>query len=204
MKYKVNKKILFFVLALLFLILTIFLIRTTYARYITSLTAKSYVEMGSWLIRVNNQNIMQTSDISEWVVPVFNSNPEYIAEGKISPTSTGSVTITIDYEEVTVPFKYEISFEHDNSTLLEDFKLTGYSVDGGSVVSVSDSDDVITDTISPDETTRTRTLTLNFGWIDGEGSGETLNDIQDTAFSRNNDELGLRFTMEFTQLQPTI
>ena len=204
MKYKVNKKILFCFLALLFLVFTIFLFQTTYARYVTSLTAKSTVEMGSWLIRVNNQNIIENSDISDWVSPVFNSDSEYIAEGKISPTSTGNVLISLDYEEVTVPFKYEISFQADDSTFLEDFKLTGYSVDGGSVVSVSDSDTIITDTISPDETTRTRNFNLNFGWIDGDGSGETLNDIQDTAFSRNNSEVGLRFTIEFTQLQPTM
>lgn len=201
MKYKVNKKILFFILGLLFLVLTIFLIRTTYARYVTSLTAKSTVELGSWLIRVNNQNIIQNSDVSDVVTPVFNSDSEYIAEGKISPTSTGHVEIAIDYQEVTVPFKYEISFANDSSTLLEDFKLSGYSVDGGSIVSVDNSNDIITGTILPDETTRTRTLKLNFGWIDGEG--ETLNDIQDTTFSRNNAELGLRFTIVFTQLQPT-
>lgn len=201
MKSKFNKKILFFILALLFLIFTIFLIRTTYARYITSLTANSYVELGSWLIRVNNQNIIQNSDVSDIITPIFNSDSEYIAEGKISPSSTGNVEITIDYQEVTVPFKYEISFEHDDSTLLEDFKLTGYSIDNGSVVSVSDSDTIITDTILPDATTRTRTLKLNFAWIDGEG--EALNDVQDTAFSRNNDELGLRFNMSFTQLQPS-
>lgn len=201
MKYKVNKKMLFFILTLFFLLLTIFLIRTTYARYVTSLTAKSSVEMGSWLITVNDRNILENSDVSDIIVPVFESNPEYIAEGKISPTSTGSVTITIDYQEVTVPFKYEISFEHDDSTLLEDFKFTGYSVDDGDIVSVTDSDDIITSEISPTETTRTRTFTLNFGWLDGELSGESLNDIQDTAFSRNNQELGLRFNIEFTQLQ---
>ena len=203
MKYKVNKKILFFVLALLFLVLTIFLIRTTYARYVTSLTAKSSVEMGRWLILVNNQNIIQNSDVSDWIFPEFSSDSEYIAEGKISPTSTGHVEITIDYQDVTVPFKYEISFTTDDSTFLNDLKLTGYSVDGGAIVSIDESNPIITDTILPTETTRTRTLDLNFAWIDGNESGETLNDIQDTAFSRNNDELGLRFTMEFTQLQPT-
>lgn len=204
MNFKINKKILFFFFGMFFLAITIFLIQATYARYVTALTAKSTVEMGSWLIRVNNQNILQNSDLSEIITPVFNSDSEYIAEGKISPSSTGNVEISIDFEEVTVPFKYEISFETDESTLLEDFKLTGYSVDGGTIVPVNDSNTVITGMVSPDETNRTRNFNLNLGWIDGEDSNEALNDIQDTAFSRNNTELGLRFTIVFTQLQETI
>lgn len=201
MKYKFNKKILFFIITSIFLVLTIFLISSTYARYITSLTANSTVELGSWLISVNNQNILQNSDVSEVITPEFNSDSEYIAEGKIAPTSTGHIQITINYQKVTVPFKYEISFKTDDSTFLEDFKLTGYSVDGGSVVSVDDPNVVITDTISPDATTRIRTFDLNFEWIDGDDSNESFNDLQDTIFSRDNSELGLRFNMEFTQLQ---
>lgn len=202
MKSKINIKTLFFLLSILFLILTIFLIQFTYARYITALTAKSYVEMGSWLIRVNNQNIIENSDVSDVITPVFDSNPQYIAEGKISPTSTGYVEITIDYQEVTVPFKYEISLEPDTNTILEDFKLISYSIDGGSTVSVDDSSSIITATIAPNETTRTRTIKLNFAWLDG-AEDEALDDIEDTAYSRNVDALGLRFNMAFTQLQPT-
>lgn len=201
MKYKINLKILFFTLAIFFLILTIFLIRNTYARYITSLATTSYVEMGSWLIRVNNQNIIQNSDISDVVTPIFDSNPQYIADGTVSPTSTGYVEITIDYQDVTVPFKYEISCNYDDSTVLNDFKLTGYSVDGGTTISLDDSNAIVTDTVLPEETTRTRTLKLNFVWYDGEN--EVFDDIEDTAFSHNVDELGLRFNIEFIQLQPT-
>lgn len=199
MKYKFNKKILFSLLTAIFIVLTIFLIGFTYARYITSLTANSTVELGSWLILVNNQNILQNADVSEVIVPEFNS--EYIAEGKIAPTSTGHIQININYQKVTVPFKYEISFATDNSTLLEDFKLVSYSINNGSVVTIDEDDYIVTNTISPNEITRTQVIDLNFEWIDGEDSDETFNDIQDTAFSRDNSELGLRFNLEFTQLQ---
>lgn len=201
MKYKFNKKILFSLLTAIFIVLTIFLIGFTYARYITSLTANSTVELGSWLILVNNQNILQNADVSEVIVPEFNSDSEYIAEGKIAPTSTGHIQININYQKVTVPFKYEISFATDNSTLLEDFKLVSYSINNGSVVTIDEDDYIVTNTISPNEITRTQVIDLNFEWIDGEDSDETFNDIQDTAFSRDNSELGLRFNLEFTQLQ---
>lgn len=201
MKSKFNIKLLFFLLTLLFLIITIISIRTTYARYVTSLTATSYVELGRWLILVNNQNIIENSDISDIITPVFSADSEYITEGKIVPTSTGHVEITIDYEEVTVPFKYEISYEYDAATILEDFNFTSYSINGGEEVSVESTGGILTDTIYPDESVRTQTLKLNLAWKDGEG--EKLNDAEDTAYSHNIDELGLRFNMEFTQLQPT-
>lgn len=200
MNFKINKKSLFFYLGILFLILVIITIQSTYARYVTSLQAKSTVELGSWLILVNNQNIIENSDVSDTIVPIFNTNSEYIAEGVIAPTSTGYVEITLDYSKVTVPFKYDITFTTDEATLLEDFVLTGYSVNAGELVEITDPDAPITDTISPSDTTRTRTLKLNFEWLDG--TGETFDNIEDTAFSRNNEQLGLRFNMSFTQLQP--
>ena len=55
MKFKFNIKLYFFLLTIFFFILTIFLINNTFARYITSLTTTSTVEMGKWLILVNEQ-----------------------------------------------------------------------------------------------------------------------------------------------------
>lgn len=198
---KFNIKLCTFILAIFFFLFSVYLIYTTYARYVTALTATSTVELGSWMIEVNNQNIIENSDLSEKIIPIFNSNTEYIAEGKIVPTSTGYVEIDINYEKVNVPFEYKINFSQSNSTVLEDFKFTSYSIDGGSLVTVDDSNSIITETISPDETPRTRSLLLNFAWFDG--TGETFNDINDTAYSRNFDELGLQFNIEFIQLQPS-
>lgn len=157
--------------------------------------------MGKWLITVNDQNILENSDLSEKIVPVFNDDSDYIAEGKIAPTSTGYIVITIDYSKVNVPFKYDISCVADATDILKDFTFTSYSIDGGTEIAVDDPTSPITDTVLPEDTTRTRTLKLNFEWLDGEG--EDLNDIEDTFFASENDELGIRFDLEFTQLQPT-
>lgn len=200
MKFKFNIKLCFFLLTILFLILTLFLINNTFSRYITALTATSTVEMGRWSILVNNQNIMENSNLSERIIPVFNSNPTYIAEDKIVPTSTGYVEININYEEVTVPFEYKISFDQGNSTPLEDFKFTSYSIDGGSTVQVDNSNHIITGNITPDGITTKHDFLLNFAWVDD--SSASLDDIKDTAYSRNFDELNLLFNLEFTQVEP--
>ena len=201
MKSKFNTKLLFFLIALIFLLLTVIIIQSTYARYVTSLTTGGSVELGRWLIKVNDQNIIQDPNLSNKIIPVFDSS-DYIAEGKIAPTTTGHVEINVDYQEVTVPFSYDISFSYDESTVLEDFKLTSYSIDEGETISVDDSFTSITETILPTNATRTKKFTLNFAWVEGEDEGETLDDIEDTERARTLDQLGLRFNMNFTQLQP--
>lgn len=201
MKSKFNIKLFCFLTGLIFLILSILVIRTTYARYITSLTAGGSVELGRWLIKVNNQNIIENSDLSNKIIPKF-IDSDYIAEGKIAPTSTGYVEINLDYQDVTVPFKYDVAFSYDDSTLIEDFKLISYSIGDGELVTVDDSFTSITETISPEDTTRTKLLKLNFSWVDGEG--ELLNDTQDTVRAYNLNSLGLKFDINFTQLQPII
>lgn len=200
MKLKFNIKLYFFILAILFLILTVFLINNTFARYITALTATSTVKMGRWSILVNDQNIVENSNLSERIIPVFNSNPTYIAEDKIVPTSTGYVTININYEEVSVPFEYKISFVQENSTPLADFKFTDYSIDGGSAIQVDNANSIIIGNITPDGITTEHNFLLNFAWVDD--SSASLDDTKDTAYSRNFDELNLLFNLEFTQVEP--
>ena len=197
MKLNINKKSFFFIISVIFLILTIISIQITYARYVTSLTAKSTVELGSWLIRVNDQNIMANSDISAVVTPIFDSS-EYVSDGVLAPSSTGYVEINLDYNEVTVPFKYDISVAYDAEDALEDFKLTGYSIDDGETVTLEADSTVITATIAPTETTRTRKLKLLFSWYDGEG--ENLDDTEDTTYSNSGDDIKLNFVLKFTQL----
>ena len=55
MKYKINLKLLFFIASIVSLIITIVFIQITYARYVTSLTAKSNVELGTWSIKENRK-----------------------------------------------------------------------------------------------------------------------------------------------------
>lgn len=196
---KFNIKFNFFVLTILFFILTIILITSTFARYLTALTATSTVEMGSWSILVNNQNIMENANLSEYIIPVFNGNPTYIAEDKIVPSSSGYVEINFNYEEVSVPFEYKISFAQGNSTPLDDFKLINYSIDGGSQIAVDDSFSSIVGTINPDGITTEHDFLLNFTWIDDNSN--SLDDFEDTAYSRNFDELNFLFNIEFTQLE---
>lgn len=122
-----------------------------------------------------------------------------MAEGKILPGSSGHVEITIDYSNVTMPFKYEISF--DNTSILEDFKFTGYSIDD---VVIENPSTFIANVVTPDLVTTTQTLKLNFGWYDGEDEDtpEASDDVEDTNFANTYDNLSVNFNITFTQLNP--
>lgn len=199
MKFKINIKLLIMLCALICLIMSALVIRSTYARYITSLTTKSYVEMGSWSIKINNQNIIDNSNFTSVITPVFNTTSDYIASNKIAPTSVGYAEFSIDYSEVKVPFKYELTFSQDDpnaeeSTYLKDFILTTYQIDS-TQFSYTDGA-IISDTISPDGITTSTNLYFNFTWAD---NGE-LTDIQDTKYSRDVQNIKLNFNIVFTQI----
>ena len=199
MKFKYSRKILFFILALIFLIFSILSIQYTYARYITALTTKSYVELGSWLINLNGQNIMDNPNFTGVITPVF-TETEYVAENKFVPTSTGYAEIIIDYSDVKVPFMYILTISQDADTLIEDINITDYEIDGTSSVF---NGTAISRTIVPDGNTTSQTVKFNFGWKDGTGSGETLDNAEDTKASRDFPNTKLHFNISFTQLAST-
>ena len=65
-------KIIFIVFAFLILILLIFFIRQTYAKYISSLDGSASVTISRWNITVNNQSIKNNPDIN--IVPQILTN----------------------------------------------------------------------------------------------------------------------------------
>ncbi len=195
MKFKFNMRLLILICAFVFLVFSIISIRDTFARYISSLTTKSYVEMGSWLIAVNDHNVMENSNFSAAMTPLVSTSSEYVAEGKIVPGATGYVELEIDYSNVRVPFTYAINYEPDDSTPIKDIKLVGYTI--GETTSTYTGGD-ITSTIIPDNVTTSQTVKFNFLWLDT--AGEESDDIQDTKFSNTLENVKLNFDISFTQL----
>ena len=113
---KLHPALLFFVLTIIFLILAIITIQSTYARYVTALTATSSIELGTWSFSINNQNIMENSDISSTVVPIFNEDSEYIAEKNTRDYAAKLMTFQKDFAKA-VSEKDETKLEELNTTL---------------------------------------------------------------------------------------
>lgn len=184
-------------LIVILLIITTITIQTTYARYITSLEAKSYIELGRWSLSVNNQNIIQNSDISGVLSPNLQANADIISSNVIAPGSIAYIDVVINYKDVTVPFQYTLTYTEDPSTKIEDFNLT-YFYNNGALIYDLGNDDTITNTIVPDGTAVTQTIRINLQWKDDNGN--ILTDIEDTNIAKQIEDLKYNINIEFEQL----
>lgn len=195
---KIDSKFLFLVLAILGVILCYFTIQTTYAQYVSSLPQTSHVTLGSWMLTINNQNIIENSNISELVVPQFYNklgDEQLATENKIVPTSTAYIELVLDYSKVTTPFKYELTFSQTNTEVLKDLKMLNLTIDDTLYTPENNS---ITINIDP-KTSTSQTIHFNICWDDSES--QTMDDILDTKYANTQiTNLALLLNMKFTQL----
>ena len=67
-KYKITNKIskrTLLIIGCLWILISCFVVRYTYAKYITSVEGNTSVDISSWTIYLNNQNITSNSDFSQ-------------------------------------------------------------------------------------------------------------------------------------------
>ena len=67
-------KKLLFCISCLFLIISLSVIKNTYAKYITSADGDANINIARWKILVNNQDIEQNKELSNVITPVFDGN----------------------------------------------------------------------------------------------------------------------------------
>ncbi len=169
------------IIAFISLILLIDMIEDTYAKYISSADATSDLTIARWAFLVNTQDVLDDSDFSTTITPVYDTNTN-IASGVIAPTSTGYFDITIDYSDVGVSFDETITLSLSNDNTVSDIKFTGYKKNNDPIVSFTN-DTVITATHLLEEQTRTETYRIYIEWFDG--TGEELDNADDTEASAN-------------------
>ena len=112
-------------LAMLSLLLLTNVVQDSYAKYISSASANSNFSIAQWTFKVNDQDVLSSSNFTNTIVPVINPNSN-IKDGYIAPTSTGYFDIIIDYSEVGVSFNNEITLTPSNS--ITDLIITGYKL----------------------------------------------------------------------------
>ena len=174
------KKILFFI-SILLISLTLMLIAQTYAKYLTSTSGTASIPVAKWNIVLNNQSIKNNSDISSSIVPVFPGN-ENIASGIIAPTSTGYFDLSLDFSNVDVSCSYSINSTVDDSSLIKDLVITGYSIDDGPVINLDDYNQTIENTILYTDTERTKNIRVFIMWND-DSENSTMTNQDDTSAS---------------------
>lgn len=183
------------VVACLSLFLLINIVQDTYAKYNTEALGDANLNISRWQIRVNNQDIISDSFLTNVITPVLISNP-HVKSGTMAPLSQGYFDLVLNYANVDVSFEYEISSEISELSSVTDLKVTGYSENGGTTVPVT-GDLSLTDIILLNETVRNKTLRVYITWEDS--IDETMDNSDDTMASINLGKAILSVNVRFTQ-----
>ena len=105
------KKVWFLVGAIM-LLFTMYQIATTYAKYVTEVEGSANKTAGAWVIKVNDEEISSSASEKEFVIDNLTyDTSEFVAEGKIAPSSTGYFDITIDPSGTSVAVRFDVTID---------------------------------------------------------------------------------------------
>lgn len=187
-----TKKKAFLILACVWFIITFTVIQSTYAKYVTNLNTNANISISYWNILVNNQNILDNSDISGNMSAVLPGSL-YAKSDVIVPGSTGYFDLNIDSSNVTVPFTVTINTGiNETSTLSTDFVVSGYSINNGTITDLTDNSSFSCDIAQDDDSTIIRVFTT---WTD-----DGLDSLEDTVLGITGGTAILNVSLNFEQI----
>lgn len=192
-----NKKITF-PLAVLCLLLCIFLIQDTYAKYITTTNESANMTIARWKILVNNKDIRENSTTNATITPVFEGNNN-IKDNVIAPTSTGYFDLIIDATEVDVSFTYKIEISPSDTSPVKDLIATKYKIDNQEEIPLTKDNQVIENTILHKDNTNQINIRVYIMWDDSENS--TMNNQEDTETTKEDKEAKMNVKLSFIQVK---
>lgn len=195
---KKNKKTLFFIFILIFLLIISFIIVDTYAKYLSSASSSANVSIAKWNIKVNNVTIKDNTDISSTITPVFPGN-ENIASNIIAPTAEGYFDLELDIQDVDVSFNYTITSTVAESSSVKDFSIVGYSIDDGPKIEFQTNDEkTISEDILLNDDIQNRKIRIYIKWIDDDS--QTMDNADDTLAAVSNNPAIFNVTINFLQI----
>lgn len=207
------------VMCIISILITIFSIQRTYAKYFEKVDTTYQTNIKRWLINVNTYNIHEKSELNQVMQPILVENTN-INNNILVPGRRGYFEVLIDYSAVDLAFEYEFYIEQLNSTPLEDFEIYGYEVidaDGTSTVTeTKEIKGVIDPTTEVDSNgEKKRNIRVLFRWNDANADTtddtvvDGMNNYEDTQFRGETDTsenadglhtvLNYRTTIKFTQ-----
>lgn len=193
---KTYKKFILLIILILVLALVFFLIQI-FAKYLTSASGDTTMNVARWNILVNNISIKNNTDISNTLTPIFPGN-ENIASNIIAPTAEGYFDLNFDFSDADVSFKYEITTTVDENSSVKDLVTTGYSVDDGEKITFDEINSPIQDTILLTDNIETQKIRVYVKWNDDENA--TMDNTADTLATTSGNPATLNVNISFTQI----
>lgn len=192
-----NQKLILFLFGIFICLLMFFSVQI-YAKYLTSVSANTGINIANWNISVNEKSIKDSSDISSVIVPVFTGN-EHISPGVIAPTAEGYFDLNLDFTGINVSFAYEIEVSSAEGSSIPDLVSTGFSIDDGEKINFDTFNQKISDSILLNQNISNRKIRVYILWND---------DAETSQMSNNEDALSaisdipalLNVNISFTQV----
>ena len=133
------------ILCIVSLIITVFSIQITYAKYFEKVDTTYATNIKRWVINVNTKNIHEQDTLNQVMTPVFRENAHMNNNNTLVPGREGYFEFLIDYSKVDLAFRFDFDIKQLNTTtitegegeniteteidnFLEDFEIYGYSI----------------------------------------------------------------------------
>ena len=190
------KKCILLIILIAILALVFFLIQI-FAKYLTSASGDTSMNVARWNILVNDVSIKNNTDISNTLAPVFPGS-EHIASNIIAPTAEGYFDLNFDVSDADVSFEYEISTTVDENSVVKDLVTTGYSIDDGEKITFDEVNSPIKDTILLTDAIETQKIRVYVKWNDDKTA--TMDNAADTTATTSETPALLHVNISFTQI----
>lgn len=191
------KKRIFLIFACLWIIISLLIIRSTYAKYLTSIDGDTNVNIAQWNLILNEQDIIKNSDFSTTLSLQVPKTDYHIADYMV-PGATGYYDLVLDSSNVSLPFRFHITCSVAENSDIKDAKIIGYSRNGNKQITyLDDSETEITDSVA--DTVETCSVRVYVKWIDDDSS-ETMNDVNDTSVAVNSGKAIITTNISFEQI----
>ena len=198
------------ILCIVSLIISVFSIQRTYAKYFEKLGTTYATHIKRWVINVNNVNIHgKSQELTTVMQPTFRPN-EHINDNVLVPGQEGYFEFVIDYSKVDLAFRFDFDIKQLNTKTitegegdditetvidnhLEDFEIYGYSIVNGATETVTNLETVndlsglsqIIDPATSTDSNQKRNLRILFRWND---TNKDTSDSDETTGMNNNED----------------
>lgn len=210
-----NKIRLIQALCIIAVLITIFCIQRTYAKYFEKINTTYDATIKKWVINVNEKNIHNEETLTNVMTPRFFYDENMNTNDTLVPGRYGCFDFLIDYTNVDVNFKFEFDIKQTGEKKLTDFEVYGYKIvspdlniaetttidDIGEITPIPQVDgkydfSVINQTIIPSSyIVKKRRILVVFKWLDS--AENTMNNSADTKIAGTN--LNYTVKIKFTQ-----
>lgn len=184
-------------LIVLSIMLCLFFVQESFAKYITEANETANMSIARWKILVNNEDIRDENTVNAVINPVFPGN-DNIAENIIAPTSEGYFDLVIDAREADVSFKYKITLSVNEDSSVRDLVATKYVINDGEEIALDSSNQVIENTVLHRDNTGTINIRVYIVWNDGDGA--SMDNSEDTSATISSNSAMMNVSLNFTQV----